>query len=90
MEDNYGRKAYGELPTIKVSGMVEPVVQVIDEADGEIVYTLRIKGTTFRPKVFRDGTYTVKVGELGTQNAKTFEKVQLAPEKEMKVLEADF
>ncbi len=30
---------------------------------GKIVYTLRIKGTTFRPKVFTDGSYTINVGE---------------------------
>jgi len=39
------------------------VVQVIDEADGEVVYTIRIKGNAFRPKVFREGRYTVKVGD---------------------------
>jgi aspartate 1-decarboxylase len=27
------------------------LVQVVDESNGEIVYTLRIKGHTFRPKV---------------------------------------
>ncbi|HUU21408.1 MAG TPA: hypothetical protein VM389_02630 [Phycisphaerae bacterium] len=60
--DNYGRKAVAYLPTLKVSGTDDPVVQVIDETDGEMVYTLRIKGREFRPKVFRKGTYTVKVG----------------------------
>ena len=38
-------------------------MQVIDESAGEIVYTLRIKGNEFRPKVFSKGTYTVRVGE---------------------------
>ena len=42
--------------------MEDPVVQVIDQTGGEIVYTLRIKGHEFRPKVFRKGAYTVKVG----------------------------
>ena len=27
------------------------------------VYTLRIRGTEFRPKVFKQGTYTIEVGE---------------------------
>jgi hypothetical protein len=36
---------------------------VIDERDGEVVYTLRIAGTSFRPKVFREGTYPVRVDE---------------------------
>jgi len=38
-------------------------VQLINEANDEIVYTLRIKGRSFRPKVFQVGTYTIKVGE---------------------------
>ena len=63
--DNYGRKAVAYLPTLKVSGMEDPVVQVIDEADRQIVYTLRIKGREFRPKVFRKGKYTIKVGQQG-------------------------
>jgi hypothetical protein len=33
------------------------------QSNGEIVYTIRITGTTFRPKVFAEGTYTVHVGE---------------------------
>jgi hypothetical protein len=61
--DNYGRRAVAYLPTLKVSGQDEPVVQVIDETDGEIVYTLRIQGNEFRPKVFRTGKYTIKVGK---------------------------
>jgi alkaline phosphatase D len=43
--------------------MKDAVVQVIDESSGEIVYTLRIKGAEFRPKVFSSGTYTVRVGD---------------------------
>ncbi|MHC4122440.1 MAG: alkaline phosphatase D family protein [Planctomycetota bacterium] len=71
MEDNYGRKIYGYLPTIKVNGMTDPVVQVIDESSNEIVYTLRIKGSSFKPKVFKKGQYTVKVGEPGTPKTAT-------------------
>jgi len=61
--DNYGRAAVAYLPTIVVTGGSDPVVQVVDEADGTVVYTLRIAGTSFRPKVFREGSYTVHVGE---------------------------
>ena len=75
-QDNYGRKAVAYLPTIEVSGMTDPVVQVIDEANGEIVYTVRIKGTSFRPKVFKTGTYTIKVGEQDTGRIKTLKNVQ--------------
>lgn len=61
--DNYGRKPAGYLPTLVVAGMQNPVVQVIDQSDGQIVYTLRIRGQRFRPMVFRHGKYTVRVGE---------------------------
>jgi hypothetical protein len=75
MEDNYGRESVASLPIFAVSGLSNPVFQVIDEASGEIVYTLRIKGTSFRPKVFREGMYTVKIGEPGTHNMKTIRGV---------------
>ncbi len=78
-EDNYGRKAAAYLPTIQVRGMRNPVVQVIDESNDEIIYTLRINGTSFRPKVFKEGSYTVKVGEPGTDKTKTLEGVQSLP-----------
>ena len=61
--DNYGRKALAYLPTLKFKGLENPVVQIIDEANGEIVYTLRIKGNTFKPKVFKKGSYTIKTGK---------------------------
>jgi phosphodiesterase/alkaline phosphatase D-like protein len=67
-EDNYARRPVAYLPTLKVRGMDDPVVQVIEERSGEIVYTLRIKGREFRPKVFAPGKYTIKVGD---QNERT-------------------
>lgn len=64
-EDNYGRRAVTWLPTIKVSGAKNPVVQVVDESNDEIVHTLRIKGKTYRPKVFKKGMYTIHVRNGG-------------------------
>ena len=61
--DNYGRKAVAYLPEIIVEGITDPVIQVIRELDNEIVYTLRITGNTFKPKVFSTGTFTVIVSE---------------------------
>jgi phosphodiesterase/alkaline phosphatase D-like protein len=60
--ENYNRKAYGYLPRIKTTGLENPVVQVIDQSSNEIVYTLRVKGSSFKAKVFKDGIYTVKIG----------------------------
>ncbi|MFC1764484.1 hypothetical protein ACFL6U_20750 [Planctomycetota bacterium] len=60
--DNYSRHPSGYLPTVSVQGAEDPVVQVIDEGLGSVVYTLRIKGTHFQPIVFRTETpYTVRV-----------------------------
>ena len=61
-QDNYGRKPVAYLPTLDVKNKLNPVVQVIDESNNEIVYTLRINGQTFRPKVFHHGTYTINIG----------------------------
>jgi hypothetical protein len=61
MEENDGRKVFGHLAEI-VSDTADPIVQVINEADGDILYTLRIQGRHFRPHVYAPGSYTVKVG----------------------------
>jgi alkaline phosphatase D len=69
--DNYGRKPFAWLPTLEVVGLADPVLQVIEEATGETLYTLRIKGGRFRPKVFAPGTYTIQIGEPGTPRHRT-------------------
>lgn len=61
--DNYGRKAVAWLPTLQFKRTRNALVQVVEEATGEIVYTLRINGHSFRPKVFAPGRYTLHVGE---------------------------
>jgi hypothetical protein len=43
----------------------DPVMQVVDETNDEIVYTVRISGASFRAPVFREGRYTVKVMGAG-------------------------
>jgi phosphodiesterase/alkaline phosphatase D-like protein len=63
MQDNYPREPVGHLPTLSVTGVTNPMVQVIDEERDEVVYTLRINGQTFRPKVFTNGPHTVRVGD---------------------------
>jgi len=87
-QDNYARKAVGFLPTVKVTGQANPVIRIIDESDSKIVYTIRIKGDTFRPKVFKDGKYTVKVGE--GDSIKTFKGVKSLGLKGAAALEVKF
>ncbi|MEA2062347.1 MAG: twin-arginine translocation pathway signal protein, partial [Gemmatimonadota bacterium] len=88
--DNYNRKPAAWLPTIEVTGMSDPVVRVIDESNGEILYTLRIRGTSFRPRVFKEGLYCLVVGEPGTGRLKTFEHLQSMPESKKQTLDVRF
>lgn len=64
--EGYARTPAAYLPVIEVSGMRDPVVQVVEERSGETIYTLRIAGTSFRPPVFAPGRYVIGVGEPGT------------------------
>ncbi len=74
--DNYGRKAVAWLPTIKTTGLeLSPVVQVIDDA-GEVVYTIRAISDSYSPKVFKNGSYTLRIGEPGTDHWKVLENIQ--------------
>jgi alkaline phosphatase D len=59
--DNYASEGEVFLPRIKVENLQDPVIQVIDERNKEVVSTLRIEGNAYQPKVFRKGSYTIKV-----------------------------
>ncbi len=85
--DNYARKPVGYLPALRVTGTANPVVQVLDEATGEIVYTLRIRGTEFRPMVFQMGRYTIRVGEPDTDRFRTIRNVESLGLQESRTLE---
>ncbi|MDA0812026.1 MAG: hypothetical protein O3C21_06525 [Verrucomicrobia bacterium] len=61
MEDNDGRKPIANLPAVVVDAVDRPVVQVIEEGSGEILYTVRV-ASGFEPPVYAKGSYTVKVG----------------------------
>ena len=72
MEDNYAKKAYKWLPRINVSDAINPVVQVIHENTNDIIYTLRINGNQYSPKVFKDGRYTIIVSEPDSNLEKVY------------------
>ncbi len=69
--DNYARKPAAHLSELRINGVKNPVLQVIDEKSGELVYAFRLNGQSFRPHVFVPGKYTVIVGEPGTEKTKT-------------------
>ena len=62
MEENDGRAAFGYLPEIVVADVKDAVVQVVNEQDGDILYTRRIRGERFRAPVYAAGLYSIKVG----------------------------
>jgi hypothetical protein len=62
-DSNDGRKVHAHLPEVKLDGVSNPVVQVIAEATGEILYTVRSQTESFKPRVYAPGKYTVKAGK---------------------------
>jgi alkaline phosphatase D len=60
---------------LKIAGITDPVIQVVNEKKSEIIYTLRIKGNSYQPKVFEYGEYTIRIGELGTDKEKVLKSV---------------
>ncbi len=86
VEDNYGRKADAYLPTLKFTGMKNPVVQVIKESNNQVLYTIRAKDDTFRAKVFEPGLYTIKTGEQGTSKMKTLKHIHSISRNESKTI----
>jgi hypothetical protein len=53
-----------------VKGLLNPVVDIVDESRGELVYSIRMQGGTFQPKVFAEGMYTIRVSEKLSENTK--------------------
>lgn len=62
-DDNDGRKVHATLPEITLEGVSHPVVQVVAEETGEILYTVRSQSASFAPRVYAPGKYTVKAGK---------------------------
>ena len=88
-QDNDGRQPTGWLPELSFEGEQSAVVQVVSEQTGEVLYTVR-SGATFRPPVYAEGKYTVKIGrdrpdlltiegvEPGPRSDTTVRRVRLA------------
>jgi hypothetical protein len=54
------RLAWGWLPTLKIRGAANPLVQVF-ASDGELLYNFRLASDTFQPSVFAEGLYRVRI-----------------------------
>jgi alkaline phosphatase D len=75
--DNYGREPLGNLPTLTFADYQEPVVQVINQLTGEMIYSLRINGNEFTPKVFENSTYSIRYGEPDTNTWKEIKNLKV-------------
>ena len=65
--DNYGRQAKGYLPELSIKGINKPVVEIINEKNNDVVYSIRLNKNSFKPKIFdTTASYTIKVGEPDT------------------------
>lgn len=62
MAANDGRKPVAWLPELNFEGATSPVVQIIAEETGEVVYSKRVPGAQFQPPVFASGKYTIRAG----------------------------
>jgi hypothetical protein len=88
MEENDGRVPAGWLPELTFKGARNPVVQVIEDATGEILYTVRVAGDHFRPRVYRSGSHTVKVGR-DAPNGPTLRALIARPKAERTTLDVN-
>ena len=75
---NDGRKVAGYLPELIFGDGKNPVVQVIEDKSGDVLYTVRARGGRFQPRVYSKGKHTVKIG-LQKPDAKTFTGLEPKP-----------
>ena len=66
MADNDGREIMGWLPKL-VFSKKNQVVQIKNLKTEEILYTVRINGTTFQPKVYSMDPHEVRLGKNGPE-----------------------
>lgn len=59
--DNYNPPSWGKLGELTFD-IEDPVVQLVDAATGEILYTVRAEGKTFTPGAPKGKTFIVKAG----------------------------
>lgn len=90
MEDNDGREATHYLPNLKFKGFRDPVVRITNSETGEVLYTVRVEGKSFRPHVFSEGTYNIAVGKEKPNQAEWFSIKASEKKKKSGTITVDF
>lgn len=80
-EDNYGRKAKAWLPQINVITDSKPIIYIWNE-DEKLVYSIRLKSNSFKPKVFKDGKYKIEIFDPEKNVRKLFRNIIAKTENE--------
>ena len=63
--DNFSPKTSFQLPTLELS-KEDQIVTVKHSATKEVVFSVRINGKTYQPKVLELGSYSIEIGEGDT------------------------
>ena len=87
--DNYRRKPVAWFPEMHLSGLSDPLIEIVDASSGEHVYSVRMKGRILRPWTFAAGQYHVHLGEPGTKQWRDLGTLQ-ARKKQDQRLELEF
>ena len=59
--DNYSPRSWGDLGTLTFN-VDDPVIQLVDSSNNEVLYTLRVSGRTVTPKAPEGKSFTIKAG----------------------------
>ena len=65
--DNYDPPSWGTMEEYQFD-YLNPVIQLIDNKTSEILYTVRIEGSTFAPHAPIDKEFTIKAGQDSPDN----------------------
>ena len=88
MSENDGRMVKGWLPKLSFS-KPNPVVQVINDKTKEVLYTVRVQGKSFQPKVYSMDPHSVRVGKDTPKNPLLANARPKKEPKKAKVLRVD-
>ncbi len=60
------------LTAFQLTGILDPVIQIVNERDGRLVHAQRFRGAVYLPRVIGDGPYTVRIGDPETGAPREF------------------